>query len=99
MRWASRFDRRLIAAPYAVAQVAHLVYPTALVTRPGIDGFDRCGQTRTAIAEHHLQLLAGQPAFVQIPQELFPGRLAFASRTGEAHQLPPAIATHAVGHH
>src|SRR6266566_1731914 len=34
------FDLRLVAAPYAVAQVAHPVHPTALVTRAGVDGFD-----------------------------------------------------------
>src|SRR2546428_7532622 len=34
------FDLRLVAPPYAVAQVAHPVHPTALVTRAGVDGFD-----------------------------------------------------------
>src|SRR6266700_4366443 len=32
------FDLRLVAPPYAVAQVAHPVHPTALVTRAGVDG-------------------------------------------------------------
>src|SRR6266700_2834341 len=92
------FDLRLVAAPYAVAQVAHPVHPTALVTRAGVDGFDGRGQTRTAIAEHHPKLTAGQSALVQIPQKGLPGRLAFAPGTGERQQLPRAVATHAVGH-
>src|SRR5487761_1425487 len=54
------FDLALVPPPYAVAQVAHLVYPTALVTSPWIDGFDGRGQTRTAITEHHLELAADQ---------------------------------------
>src|SRR6266571_674014 len=68
------FDLRLVAPPYAVAQVAHPVHPAALMTCLGIDGLDRCGQTRTAIAEHHPKLTAGQSALVQIPQKDFPGR-------------------------
>ena len=35
------FHSGLVAAPHAVAQIAHLVHPAALMTRPWIDGFDR----------------------------------------------------------
>jgi len=41
------FDAGLIAPPHAVAQVAHLVHPTALVARPRIDRFD-CGRQARA---------------------------------------------------
>src|SRR2546428_5728769 len=44
------FDLRLVASTHSVAQVAHLVHPATLMTRTGIDGLDRRGQTCAAIA-------------------------------------------------
>src|ERR1700686_2001371 len=48
----------LIAPPHAIAQIAHLVHPAALMARAGKDRFDRRSQTRTAIADHQLELTA-----------------------------------------
>ena len=92
------FDGRLVAPAHTVAQVAHLVHPTTLVSRTGIDGFQRRRQSRSAVAEHQLQLPAGQSAPLQIPQKSLPGSLALAPCAHEGQQLPLAVRAHPVGH-
>src|ERR1039457_7226268 len=97
MAWAFSFDRVIIALPYLLQDVAHLVYPAALMQRPRIDRLDRCCQSRTAIGDDQLQVLALQSAAIQILQQPLPIGLALAPGAQKGQQLAGAVAAHPIG--
>src|SRR5215472_1239667 len=45
-------DRIMIALPYLLQNVPHLVYPTALMAHAGIDGADRSRQAGAAVRQN-----------------------------------------------
>src|SRR5580765_5683951 len=65
-------DLVIVGLTYLLQNIAHLVYPAALMQRPRIDRRNGCRQTRTAIGHNQLQVLALQPAPVQILEQSFP---------------------------
>src|SRR3990172_4902648 len=91
-------DRVVVALPHLLQDVAHLVDPAALVGDSRIDGLQGGGQASTTVGDDQLQVLAFQPAPVEVPQESFPGRLALARAALKPEQAALPVAAHPVGH-
>src|SRR6478672_12248055 len=91
-------DLVIVGFTYLLQNIAHLVYPAALMQRPRIDRRNSCRQTRTAIGHNQLQVLALQPAPVQILQQSFPVALTLALAAQKGQQLPAAVASHSISH-
>src|SRR5581483_5974256 len=92
------FDRLVIAFADPFQNIAHLVYPAALMQNPRIDGLNRRRQPRAAIGDDQQQLLAGKATTIQILQQPFPGSLAFPLAAQETEQLAGAILPDSIGH-
>src|SRR5580704_19109845 len=88
----------MVATAYFFQDIAHLVYPAALMQRSGIDGLDGCGQPGTTIGDNQQQLLALQSAAIQILQQTFPGALAFAFTAHKDQELPGTVGPYSVSH-
>ena len=65
---------------------------------PRIDGGNRRRQAGTAVGNDQAQLLAFQPAPVEISEQAFPVGLALALAAHKRQQVAGAIAAHPVGH-
>ena len=74
----SGFHSVIIALSHFLQNVAHLMHPATLMPRPRIDGGNRRRQTRATVGDDQRQMLAFQPAPVQVPEQPFPVRLTLA---------------------
>src|SRR5271157_6636870 len=92
------FHRARVATAYLLQDIPHLVHPATLMQCPGVHGLDGRGQPRTAVGDDQQQLLAFQPAAIQILEQTFPGALAFALTAQKAQQLPGAVGAYPIGH-
>src|SRR5256886_1451918 len=74
------------------------MHPTTLMSCPRIHRRNRRRQTRTAIRDDQRQVLAFQPAAIQILEQAFPVGLTLSLTAQKRQQVTPAIAPHAVSH-
>src|SRR5439155_268325 len=74
------------------------MHPTTLMSCPRIHRRNRRRQTRTAIRDDQRQVLAFQPAAIQILEQAFPVGLSLSLTAQKRQQVTPAIAPHAVSH-
>ncbi len=91
-------DRIVIAFAYLLQNIAHLVDPAALMPGPRIDGGDRRRQSGTTVGDDQLQVLAFQPAPVQVLQQPLPIALTLAAGLQKGQQLASSVAPHSVSH-
>jgi len=71
-------DRIVVALAHLLQDVAHLVYPAALVRGPRINGLDGCSQSGATVGDDEQKLVALEAAPVKIVEQRFPVRLALA---------------------
>src|SRR5438132_1172529 len=71
------------------------MHPTTLMSCPRIHRRNRRRQTRTAIRDDQRQVLAFQPAAIQILEQAFPVGLTLSLTAQKRQQVTPAIAPHA----
>src|SRR5439155_25556019 len=88
----------MVLLPHFLQDVAHLMHPTMLMSCPRIHRRNRRRQTRTAIRDDQRQVLAFQPAAIQILEQAFPVGLTLSLTAKKRQQVTPAIAPHAVSH-
>src|SRR5437016_10206566 len=74
------------------------MHPTTLMSCPRIHRRNRRRQTRTATRDDQRQVLAFQPAAIQILEQAFPVGLTLSLTAQKRQQVTPAIAPHAVSH-
>src|SRR5437868_770029 len=74
------------------------MHPATLMSCPRIHRRNRRRQTRTAIRDDQRQVLAFQPAAIQILEQAFPVGLTLSLTAQKRQQVTPAIAPHAVSH-
>src|SRR5208282_6780558 len=77
-RLRARLDFVIVALAYFLQNISHLMHPTALMRHSGINGGNRRRQSGTAIGDDQAQLLAFEPAPIQIAEQAFPVGLALA---------------------
>src|SRR5438876_135589 len=74
------------------------MHPATLMSCPRIHRRNRRRQTRTAIRDDQRQVLAFQPAAIQILEQAFPVGLTLSLTAQKRQQVTPAIAPHALSH-
>src|SRR6266436_3326456 len=74
------------------------MHPATLMSCPRIHRRNRRRQTRTAIRDDQRQVLAFQPAAIQILEQAFPVGLTLSLTAQNRQQVTPAIAPNAVSH-
>src|SRR2546425_705053 len=75
------------------------MHPATLMSCPRIHRRNRRRQTRTAIRDDQRQVLAFQPAAIQILEQAFPVGLTLSLTAQKRQQVTPAIAAETVANH